>query len=443
MAVVIAVAVGLGIVRTPPVIALLAPATIGVLALVLLTRNLSRGEDASAQRRLLTWTLTAFGVHVLLGLAIHGVGARLLAETDASYYHDAAGQIVDHWTRGFPLPVLPSGKEGFFYLLSVVYWVFGPSPVAGLMVNAVMAAAVVPILSDTTRRLVGSSAARHLPPLLVLLPSFLMWSSQLLREAGVLFLVAVAANCAVRLGDHLAPGRFVGLAASLALLFTFRGNVALLVAGGLLAGLAIGRRELLSGLTLGIGTLVVLLILVLGLGLGYSGYRISVQADLREVDAVRSDLSVTSESGFASEADISTPARAVSYLPIGATNFFLGPFPWQLRSARQLVALPDVVVWWFLLPSLWRGLWAAKRRIGRRLMTLLIPATMTGAALALLIGNFGTVVRERPQVTILLLPFVALGLSERRRERSGAPEREPGQGDGSPGRLALLTPARP
>jgi hypothetical protein len=94
MAVVIAVAVGLGIVRTPPVIALLAPATIGVLALVLLTRNLSRGEDASAQRRLLTWTLTAFGVHVLLGLAIHGVGARLLAETDASYYHDAAGPVA-------------------------------------------------------------------------------------------------------------------------------------------------------------------------------------------------------------------------------------------------------------------------------------------------------------------------------------------------------------
>jgi hypothetical protein len=30
-------------------------------------------------------------------------------------------------------------------------------------------------------------------------------------------------------------------------------------------------------------------------------------------------------------------------------------------------------------------------------------------------GNFGTVVRERPQATIFLLPLTALGLAEKRR----------------------------
>ena len=30
-------------------------------------------------------------------------------------------------------------------------------------------------------------------------------------------------------------------------------------------------------------------------------------------------------------------------------------------------------------------------------------------------GNFGTVVRERPQATIFLIPLTALGLAEKRR----------------------------
>ena len=424
----------------PAVIALLAPATLGTLALVALTRALSRTDDVGVQHRLLAWTLSAFVLHVALAFAIHWLGTSLISETDATYYDEGARQIVDHWTRGFPLPELPSGKEGFFYVLSVLYWLFGPSPGAGLILNAVMAAALVPLMNDATRRLFGPSAARPVAPLLVLMPAFLMWTSQLLREAGVLFLIAVAANFAVRLGEELAPGSIVGLAVALAVLFTFRGNVALLVAGGVVAGLAVGRKDLLSGLTIGAGMLFVLLLLVVGLGLGYSGYRISVEGDLKKVDAIREDLSQNSESGFASEADISTTARAVSYLPLGFTNFFLGPFPWQIRSARQLVALPDVLVWWFLLPSLWRGLWAAKRSVGRRLMVLLLPALMTGAALGLLIGNFGTVVRERPQVTILLLPIVCLGLAERRRPDRRTPARQPGALAGAAGPVGAPAP---
>ncbi|MDP8976969.1 MAG: hypothetical protein M3N28_11510 [Actinomycetota bacterium] len=398
----------------PPVVAVLATATLGVLVLAILAGTLTSSEDAAAQRRLLGWTLAAFAVHLALGLAIRKAGVTALAAPDASYYDETARAIVDHWTRDFPLPELPSGKEGFFYLLAALYWLFGPSPEAGLVVNAVMAAAVVPVMADVTRRLLGGSAARFLPPLLVLLPGFLIWSSQLLREAGVLFLIAVAANCAVRLTERLAPGPLVVLAAALAVLFTFRGNVALLMTGGLVVGVALGKRELLSGLSIGVSTLSVVLVLVLGLGLGHAGYKISVEADLRQVETVRSDLSQSAESGFASEADVSTTGKALAYLPVGFTNFLLGPFPWQIRSARQLIALPDLLVWWFLLPSLWRGLWSATRLMGRRLLTLLVPALMTGAALGLLIGNFGTVVRERPQVVILLLPVIAHGLALRR-----------------------------
>jgi hypothetical protein len=46
-------------------------------------------------------------------------------------------------------------------------------------------------------------------------------------------------------------------------------------------------------------------------------------------------------------------------------------------------------------------------------LVLLLPAFTTSVLLALAIGNFGTLLRERTQVAVLLLPFICLGLAVR------------------------------
>lgn len=408
-----AVPSGVSIVYLPGFVALAGPVAIGVVVLVVASRAASSGKEDSVQHRLTAWTLSAFGVHLCVSLAIWFSGAWRVTGPDAQTYHLGAMEIVRHWTSGYPFQTLPSGKEGFFYLLAGLYRIFGAYPHAGLVVNSIMAAALVPVITNLTDRLFGSRAARYAAPLLVFLPGVLLWTSQLLREAGVLLLIAIAAACASRLAERFTIYPFLFLTGAVAILFTFRGNVGLLLAGGLTVGLVVGKRDVITGVGSAIGTLSIVLLLVLGLGLGYSGYKIAIEADLDQVDVIRQDLSLTAESGFAPDADVSTTSRALAYLPIGFTSFVLGPFPWELRNLRQLVAVPDVLVWWWLLPSLWRGLRAGKQLVGRRIFVLVIPALMTGLMLSLLIGNYGTAVRERPQLVVLMVPFIALGLSIR------------------------------
>jgi hypothetical protein len=154
---------------------------------------------------------------------------------------------------------------------------------------------------------------------------------------------------------------------------------------------------------------------VLALGLGYSGYRVASQADLENAQIVRRGLSVGVNSGFAADADVSTARGALSYLPLGLLRFTLGPFPWQISGARQAPAVLDACAWWLLLPSLWRGLRESRRlAMGRRTSLMLLPASALAVMLCLSVGNFGTVVRERAQVVVLLVPLFALGLSVRR-----------------------------
>jgi hypothetical protein len=96
-----------------------------------------------------------------------------------------------------------------------------------------------------------------------------------------------------------------------------------------------------------------------------------------------------------------------------------------------LSALPDLLVWWFLLPSLWRGVREGWRRRGREVLIYLLPAVAVTVVLTLIVANFGTVIRERMQVVLALLPLIGLGWSVRH------PARVP-----SPGRDAPSMPAR-
>ena len=395
-------------------LALVAPAMISVLLLFALVRLLDvPGQDGRS--RLMSWTMFAFAAHLVFGLMVTYAGGLIsdyLRAPDAFAYNLQAMRIDQHWQGGAPLPALPAGKEGYYFMLAGLYWLFGPHPVAGLVVNALLGAALVPVVSDTTRRLFGPAAATYVPPLVLLVPSMMLWPSQLIKEAPILLLIALAANGAARVTERISLLPLAWIALSMALLLTFRGHVALVLAGGLVGAIVLGRRELVGGAGAGLVT-ASLVIALLSFGIGYSGFDAAVNADLEQANLVRRDLALSGRSGYDADVDISTSRQALSYLPRGLVSFMLGPFPWQIRGTRQLPVLPDMFVWWALMPSLWRGLGEGHRLVSKRLLVLVLPAFTTACMLSLAVGNFGTMIRERLQVVVLLVPLIALGLSLR------------------------------
>jgi len=404
----LATILGAAVVIAPWLYALLVPAavSVGVLALVLGWTATGDRSDQDVGR----WTYASYALHLVLSLI---VGASGLTVTffggDADTYHSYSVALARHWTQGTPLPELPAGKEGFFFALARLYQLIGPYRVGGLALTSLCSALLVPLVADTTRRLFGRRAAIAVLPLVVLLPGFLVWTSQLLREAPVLAGLALAANLAVRLSEQFNPGRLVVLGLTVAVLFTLRANIAYVCGAGLLVGLALGGRHLIAGVATAAAMAGLVAALVLGGGLGESGYRRSASADLKQVNTVRGNLASTANSGIGKSADVSTAAGSLAYLPIGVPQLLLGPFPWQARNLRQALGLLEAMTVWWLVPSFFRGLRRAARRIGRRTALLLAPSVGLTVVLALLIGNVGTLVRERLQVLVFLLPIVALG----------------------------------
>ncbi len=95
--------------------------------------------------------------------------------------------------------------------------------------------------------------------------------------------------------------------------------------------------------------------------------------------------------------------------------FLLAPFPWMLGSFRQILALPETLFFYWLIPWIFLGIrHLVRHQLRRSLMALLITAGLT-LGYALGEGNAGTAYRHRAQLLCFFLIYAAVGQDERRR----------------------------
>jgi hypothetical protein len=96
------------------------------------------------------------------------------------------------------------------------------------------------------------------------------------------------------------------------------------------------------------------------------------------------------------------------------------PFPWAIANVRQLLTLPETLVWYALMPAFVRGLVHSIRHRLRDVLPILVFTVMLTLAYALMQGNVGTAYRQRTQVTMFFFIFMGVGLVEKLRRRAAA-----------------------
>ena len=92
--------------------------------------------------------------------------------------------------------------------------------------------------------------------------------------------------------------------------------------------------------------------------------------------------------------------------------------PWAIAGTRQALVLPEMLVWYGLMPAFVGGLLhAIRRQLGDILPILVFAVTLT-LAYALMQGNIGTAYRQRSQVTMFFFLFMGVGLVERANQKA-------------------------
>ena len=260
-------------------------------------------------------------------------------------------------------------------------------------------------------------------------PSLVLWSSQALKDGPIVFLLAVAMLCTLKVGERFSIKYLVILLASVLSVLTLRFYIFYMLTAAIVGAFVIGMRSFSAKSF----TRQFVVVILMGLAMTYLGItryasrQYEAFGDLREVQRSRLDAARSAKSGFASDVDVSTTQGALAAIPIGLFYLLFAPLPWQLASARQMLTLPEMIVWWLSFPLLILGLWFTIKHRLRRVSPILLFTTLLTLGYSVFQGNVGTAYRQRAQLLVFYFIFVAVGMvlfKERREDRKRRLEEE-------------------
>lgn len=375
---------------------------------------------------------------VLAPIVVGAVAARVLAAVVIAYavpgdyfsidqgrYQELGLALVDHWTLGVPYPVEISGKPGYYAWNALIYLVVGYVPLAVTLANAAIAAMSVIVTWRIAHDLGGERAARWAALFAAFFPSLVLWSSLNLKDAAAMLAILLALRGAQRLQAGLGLGGVLQLALGVLALMQLREYLVFILVTGIGMALLLARLRAIHAPW--VVAAACALVLVSG-DLVSPVERLTEDASLETLDRHRRNLAL-GDSAYHGDADVSTPRAALRFLPTGVAYFLLAPAPWQLWGSRQWLTLPEMLVWYALIPQVFFGLRHAWRTRLRGALPLVAYGLLATVSYGLVEANLGTAYRHRAQVLIVYLVFAAIGLASRRRSRTHA---ESGLGEAVP-----------
>lgn len=368
---------------------------------------------------LCTIFLLGIALRCVIALVNHYLLPHGTFALDDGRYNQVGRQLVAYWqgTGSYPGYIAHTSQVGWFYVNGMIYWLWGFVPLVPAFLNCVIGPFTAVYVFYLCREVFDRQAGVRAALLAMFFPSLMLWSSINLKDALTVFSIIMILWHTLKLQRTPSLQRLAMLLGFLALLGTLRSYLFVLAGVSIAGSFVIGR----SGMSMK-GLILAALMLIGSVAL-YQQYGFGsdvVEADgLQTLNDLRIELG-EGGSAYGLEDGLDSPMKAIAYLPKGLAYFLLAPAPWQIFNLRQALTFPEMVIWYCLLPAVWRGMRYALRHHFQAAVTLLCFAALITVAYALVETNLGTAYRHRAQVLVVYLIFAGVGLAHRHRHAGEA-----------------------
>src|SRR5687767_9177784 len=374
------------------------------------------GEEKRFLFRLFTLAVV---VRIIVATVIHLGNLQEFFGGDANTYHIFGESLNMSWHgdayhAGRYAGFIQSGVGawGMLYVVAVVYEVLGGNMFAVQLINASVGASTAIVVYYVAQSLFANSRVSKLAALLVaFFPSLILWSSQALKDGLIIMALALCILATLRLMEKITIPYLVVMAVCLAALLSLRFYIFYMMAAAVGGSFVIGMKSADAR------SFVQRFVAIAVIGMAFTWFGVirfaAVQferyGNLQMIQMSRMDQARNAESGFGKDVDVGTTEGALTVIPIGLLYLLFAPFPWQLASLRQSIALPEMLIWWAAFPLLVLGWWYAVKHRLRQVAPIVLFTTMLTLAYAVFQGNVGTAYRQRSQLLVFYFIFVAVG----------------------------------
>lgn len=374
--------------------------------------------------------LIALLLRVIMATTIYGFDLQLFFGPDAGSY-DTLGYVLSEEWMGNRVHLDPARYRamstgvgwGMSRIVASIYLLLGRNPLAVQFLSCVAGAATVPAIYYCAHRIFGNlKVAKRSAIIVALCPSLIIWSSQLLKDGFIIFLIVMITVSVLQLQVRANYWAIAVLIFSLLGVLSLRFYIFYIVAVSALGSFLIGAWNTPQAVFRR-----VLVILAVGLGLTALGVFQNAQSDIEtytnldRIQVSRSGLATTAGSGYGADINVSTANGVLAALPIGFVYLMFAPFPWQVANLRQLLTLPETLVWWGSMPLLLIGIWYTIRNRFRPSIVILLFTFLLTISYSIYLGNIGTAYRQRAQIQVFLIILISVGwtlIDEKREDKA-------------------------
>lgn len=359
---------------------------------------------------------------------------------DSRLYTVRAANMVRTW-MGYPrLPYeveVGLGRNGYLYILGFFYLLVGYIPnlstvitvirddlityslFSDKLINCLIGTFTGIVMFYIAREIFNKKVAKIVSVMVVFFPSLVLWSMTNTREPISILLVALIILSIIKIQVKLRFKYVILLIGCLLLLSTIRNYVFLTTLIITLSSLIISaflkcKKKILYTF---------LAIVFLLTSFNTATHEIMLKNKFLNLNngltkLYESNAAVLSQGGnyyeiYDKDALINGKVKGLKFIKAffkGWFYFMLVPFPWSIKSIREIITYPQIIIWYLFLPFAFIGILFALRYRFILSLSLICYTLLLTSLLALVEGNIGSAMRHRDLVVPFYFIFSAAGL---------------------------------
>lgn len=322
------------------------------------------------------------------------------------------GNIQDLSSPNYPL------------IIGIIYAIFGQHNLIPSFFNISLSSWTIVLLYTLAARIFSQKVARITAILATVHPGLIYWPIQHLKEAYILFLLALTFFTFIPKEKKYEFSNLVWASIITGLIYFSRFKIALIASATLLFGsLILQSRKKLSSIAF--ASIIFFWIFVLA----FSSYQSILEEKISILPkdlltdtlatlnkATTRSSTVESHRRFFDEnlapLKIDTIKDVAASFPKGMFRFFTYPFPWKAKNGFEIVFGIYITWWYILLPFVAYGIWLSIKEKNRKAWIPLAFAAQTSIGLGMIVNAVGPLIRWREMAFTFLLMFGAKGIWE-------------------------------
>ncbi len=403
-------------------LAVIAPWLIALLGLavgILIINFIEKEED---REFLLKLFIYAYLLRILLAFILH-IGSLHWEFNPGFFIDDGWGYsengklIAGRLERGLPIDhaiirFIEGSRSGalheYDYINGIVYFLAGRNPLNILFLNCAMGALSSIFMYLIVMVAFGNRQIARLSTLLCTFwPSLVLWSTQNLKEALTIFLIILCFWAFISLIKSFNPLYPMVAFFSIFCLWKFRLPIAQAIIISIFLHLIFLVYKAIKP-----EPPTILAILLIGFFVLFKFLAISLSQItdiLAKIDVLRGSRATANLAILPGYRMVSSKALLL-YIPIGFIALLFSPFPWQLFSASQIMAAPEMLVWYLMFPCTVKGLIFIVKNKTKYFFSIFTFIILVSSVMIVVEGNMGTMFRHKSLIMIFFLVFMATGI---------------------------------